>query len=336
VGEQPRIYLWRDTFKVIKEMPLVGSGPETFRLAFMPYKSMDLARLEKNTNFDNPHNNYLYLWATTGALGLGAYLYLLFCCFHKGIRKIRKGDNLSARTVYLGLLTTLAAYGVSMLTGFDTTPTIFCFYAVVALLAAGERLGAKGSSPKDIRRSTMPLIIGFAIIAGLVTYDSVRIVKADHRALLGMEKANEGSQAAFDESRTLLQQAINLLPRESFYPLQRGVVSLMAGVQGQDTGREFRESIYWAKRSLVHGWAPENSWNLISTSYLNLETWEEAEQACRQGLALDPYNVPLKYNLAKALMSLGRSEEALKEVEEILLVDDQYQEAKKLKKQLAR
>jgi tetratricopeptide (TPR) repeat protein len=54
-----------------------GIGIETYRYAFMSHKSKKLEALDPMTNHDNPHNNYLYLLASCGILGVGAYLWLL-------------------------------------------------------------------------------------------------------------------------------------------------------------------------------------------------------------------------------------------------------------------
>lgn len=56
---------------------LTGIGIETYRYAFMSHKSKRLEALDPMTNHDNPHNNYLYVLASFGILGLAAYLWLL-------------------------------------------------------------------------------------------------------------------------------------------------------------------------------------------------------------------------------------------------------------------
>lgn len=55
-----------------------GIGIETYRYAFMSHKSKRLEALDPMTNHDNPHNNYLYILASFGIVGLLAYLWLLY------------------------------------------------------------------------------------------------------------------------------------------------------------------------------------------------------------------------------------------------------------------
>ena len=357
VEEQPRLYLWRDSMSVIKEYPLTGTGPQTFRLAFMPYKSLELARLEHNTNYDTPHNNYLHVWATTGALGICAYLYLIFCCFRTGIRTIVASSDCNDSILSLGLVIALAAYVMAMVTGIDTIATMLYLYVLAGLVAAGELPPSMGGrkvvakSKVEERKSVRSLpgmdvnqsggsfkkgLIALVLIfvVAMSTYDSARMVRADNRALAGLRAAHNGTTAGSSNGQNLLEQAAALLPRESFYPLQAGVVALKKGYSAEDRNKAFTEAIMWAERSFKHGWAPENSWNLISTAYLNLGNWTEAEQACRQGLALGPNNGPLMFNLAKALAIAGKKEEALLVIDQLLLVNERFVEAQELQGRL--
>jgi O-antigen ligase len=330
IKEQTRIYLWHDSFKVIKEYPLFGSGPETFRLSFMPYKGIELAKMEKNVNYDNPHNNYLYIWATTGTLGLITYLYLLFCSFREGIRNLK--ENIASNpTFYLGILTSLEAYCIAMLTGFDTISTIFYFYCIIALIAVSDNhLGKKAQivKPKHKRNVLVMIVI---ILSCLIIYDTSRFLLADHLTLKALKLIGKKPPHLL-EARQILKRSCNLLPRESFYRLQLAIVNLKIGRKEVGKKDSLREAVHWGYLSLLHSWAPENSYNIIGTAYLNLRDCRSAEWACRRGLEIDPYNYPLRTNLAISLSCQGKRQEALNEVVKALSIDPNYSLALWLKK----
>ncbi|HNU70416.1 MAG TPA: O-antigen ligase family protein [Thermodesulfobacteriota bacterium] len=334
ISEQTRLYLWQDTFKCIKGDPLLGSGLETFRIAFMPCKSITLARLEKNTNYDTPHNHYLHLWAVSGILGLLAFLYLLFCLFHAGIRVLKCPQSLPA-DISLSLIVSLSAYCIAMATGFDTITTLVYFSAVAGLLAARAdgQSQVKGVPWYGWKRWLAVLITVLA--AGWVILDSWRLVRADQCALAGLRARQSATAASIEDEQRLFRKATQTLPRESFYSLQAGVAALNAGSQHQVSKEYLKEAVTWGHRSLVHGWAPENSWSLISTAWLNLESWPEAEDAARRGLMLDPYNVPLLFNQAKALRHLNRLAEAVSALDVLLAIDPQFTPALELRRRLA-
>lgn len=64
-----------------------GIGVETYRYAFMSHKSKRLEALDPMTNHDNPHNNYLYVLASFGLVGLAAYLWLLWRLLSQAFRR---------------------------------------------------------------------------------------------------------------------------------------------------------------------------------------------------------------------------------------------------------
>lgn len=333
VKEQTRIYLWRDSLKVIKESPIFGSGPETFRLSFMPHKGLELAKMEKNVNYDNPHNNYLYLWATTGTVGLISYLCLLWCCFREGARKLRKSHDKTSPTLSLGMVAALGAYCVSMLTGFDTISTLFYLYTLIAVLGASEcRLGSPAKST-GTSSERWGFIIVPIILLSLSVYDVSRALLADHLALKALRTAGKNPPGLY-EARSQLERSCKLLPRESFYPTQLALIHLRTSQKNEDRENALREAIHWGYRSLFHGWSPENSFNLISTAYLNLGDCRSAEWACRKGLAMDPHNYPLLTNLAMSLSCQGKRNKALDAVEKVLSIDPDNQLAGKLKESL--
>ncbi|RLA92942.1 MAG: hypothetical protein DRG25_05415 [Deltaproteobacteria bacterium] len=330
IKEQTRIYLWRDSFKVIKKYPIFGSGPETFRLSFMPYKGIELAKMEKNVNYDNPHNNYLYIWATTGTLGLITYLYLLFCSFREGIRNLK--ENIASNpTLYLGILTSLEAYCIAMLTGFDTITTIFYFYGIIVLIAVSDNHLVKKDQITKPKHKGNFLVMIVIILSGLIIYDTSRVLLADHLTLKALKLVGKKPPHLL-KARQILKRSCNLLPRESFYRLQLAMVNLKIGRKEVGKKDSFREAVHWGYLSLLHSWAPENSYNVISTAYLNLRDCRSAEWACRRGLEVDPYNYPLRTNLAISLSCQGKRKEALNEVIKALSIDPSYSLAIKLKK----
>lgn len=71
--ERERAKAWRE----LVVWPF-GIGIETYRYAFMSHKSKRLEALDPMTNHDNPHNNYLYVLASFGIVGLLAYLWVLY------------------------------------------------------------------------------------------------------------------------------------------------------------------------------------------------------------------------------------------------------------------
>lgn len=71
---------------------LFGIGVETYRYAFMSHKGRLLETRDPMTNHDNPHNNYLYVLASFGVLGLVAYLWMLVSAVRLALRFLRRRE----------------------------------------------------------------------------------------------------------------------------------------------------------------------------------------------------------------------------------------------------
>ncbi|MBK8013488.1 MAG: O-antigen ligase family protein [Deltaproteobacteria bacterium] len=128
-----------------------GIGMETYRYAFMSHKSMKLEALDPMTNHDNPHNNYLYMLASFGLLGLIAYLWLLARLLYVSFRHFRaptatgEDQRLEAparddvfgvvshsgveRGIAFGVLTSFFSYAVYSIAGFDSVAcSVFLYF----------------------------------------------------------------------------------------------------------------------------------------------------------------------------------------------------------------
>jgi len=88
---QQRMLAWEGTVNLITASPgrvLIGYGPETMIAALSPYLPPALASLKPGETFDRSHNETLDTLATTGFIGLAAYLLLLGSLFYYGLKRL--------------------------------------------------------------------------------------------------------------------------------------------------------------------------------------------------------------------------------------------------------
>lgn len=82
-----RLLMWRDTLLVIAERPLLGHGPDNFAEPFERHEGEDLrAFFQNGAVIDKAHNEFLQVAATTGLLGLAAYLWVFVSYFRHAYR----------------------------------------------------------------------------------------------------------------------------------------------------------------------------------------------------------------------------------------------------------
>lgn len=128
-----RLLMWRDTIPVILERPLIGHGPDNFAEPFKRHESEQLrAFFPGGETIDKAHNELLQVAATTGLLGLAAYLWIFVSYFRHAYR--------SGGWPLLALSGGVLAYILQLQTAFTTIATGVTFWAILGVSVAIMRL----------------------------------------------------------------------------------------------------------------------------------------------------------------------------------------------------
>jgi len=222
---------------------LFGIGIETYRYAFMSHKSLRLEELDPMTNHDNPHNNYLYLFASLGLLGLFAYLWLLYRLLASSfVRFIDPNRDRVERALAFGIVTSFFSYAVYSIAGFDSIASSVFLYTLLGAAsvlfepnagAAREPLGSalvrswkrfRGQQPPaKIARPPVLTAVVFVLVGGMTVrtmYCAQRVYAADTAVVRGPEAGEDPRAIDFQLRRT--REAIRINPNESFYRQQLG------------------------------------------------------------------------------------------------------------------
>lgn len=146
-----RTLLWRDSIKMIAQNPLAGSGPEGFRKAFLPYKSIELARLAPGTNNESSHSSYIDAALSYGLPGAILYVAIIASCFKILLRARRRTKDAGFRTITVSLISSLAGVAVHNLFIFDQISTGLYFFVFVALAQSSSHVAASSASAETER-----------------------------------------------------------------------------------------------------------------------------------------------------------------------------------------
>lgn len=135
-----RLLMWRDTVPVILERPLLGHGPDNFAEPFKRHEGEDLrAFFPDGDIIDKAHNEFLQVAATTGLLGLAAYLWIFVSYFRNAYR--------SGGWPLLALSGGVLVYILQLQTAFTTIATGVTFWAILGVSVAIMRLQERDSKP---------------------------------------------------------------------------------------------------------------------------------------------------------------------------------------------
>ena len=157
ISLQTRLYVWRDTIPMILDRPILGHGPDNYREPLLPYISENLGALIEDSSgnarrLDRAHNHTLQLAATTGLLGIAAYLWVLVSFFRHAYG--RGGWLLTA------LSGAVLVYVLQLQTAFPSVATDVAFWGIlgasVAIMRLHDREGGEppeGTSIVGSRRS---------------------------------------------------------------------------------------------------------------------------------------------------------------------------------------
>lgn len=81
-----RIFLWKRSISLVKDYPIIGTGPDTFAIRFMEKYTQDVANLGELTLNDTAANNYLTILVNTGILGISSYIVYILLLLKDGIK----------------------------------------------------------------------------------------------------------------------------------------------------------------------------------------------------------------------------------------------------------
>jgi O-antigen ligase len=109
-----RTAVWSGTLDLIRDHPLLGTGPGTFPVAFTPYRPVGV-----NARFLHAHNDYLHSISETGILTAVIILWLIVAAFRSGIRMIMSTNSRLTLGITLGSLSGILAITVHSVVDFN-------------------------------------------------------------------------------------------------------------------------------------------------------------------------------------------------------------------------
>lgn len=142
-----RVPLMRMALNIIADRPALGVGANNYTEAL---------RL-RTPAFGNEwlftvHNQYLLVWAETGAVGLAAYLWFLLATLRRGWQRWKRTDPLLS-PLALGFTAALMGQMLHMQVDiFSTRPLVQLLFVVAALIAAMSRMDAPAPALDAMRR----------------------------------------------------------------------------------------------------------------------------------------------------------------------------------------
>jgi O-antigen ligase/tetratricopeptide (TPR) repeat protein len=131
----PRLQIWRAAGEAFLDAPVLGSGLDTFALAFQRHRPPLYWTKEYDATPAKAHNEVLHALATQGLVGAAAWLLVVGGAAVLGVRALRRGRG-EERGLAAALLGSVAVFLVLAQTGFAVVVHVAIFALGAAVLAA--------------------------------------------------------------------------------------------------------------------------------------------------------------------------------------------------------
>lgn len=296
-----RILLWQDTVGLIKDTGVRGCGLACFGQAFLPHRSVALARFNPSCRFDNAHNEILNTLATEGALGALSVLGLSGVVFFRLWKSARPGNSC---LVALPLAPALVAHWVNGLFNFDTLATGLLGYAAAGIGAGCWRKGGNHPPLYGLHHVLVPLL---SLVLALL------VLAADHNYGRSVRAILAGDN---DSSLRYAESASRLAPWNGLYSM---AVADAWGRRADETksSEEARkaEGLYEALYRSRKSFTPDLALTGMIQCRMRLGDASGAIRLCQDLLALDPSSASSHILTGQALLLSGETTQALDRME---------------------
>lgn len=356
-----RLLVWRGAIDAWKAYPIFGTGVETFAFAYYRYRPLEHNMTsEWDYLYNKAHNEYLNYLTTTGIVGLGTYLIIIFAFIFLALKYIYSHKNSSTTVKSLSTINhqqsimTNAQLPIiaALLSGFiSILITNFFGFSVVIINLYFFLIPAfffMITNPANIADKKIYTPIGLfrwtliIIIAGIAVFMSYRLYLywyADTAYALGN---NLDKVSSYQQAYSYLDNAVKIEPDEPVYKDELAVnlatIAQAFFLQNDaSTGAQIAEKamflddqviqnhpnniIYWKNRLRI-------LYSLGTSDRQNEEKYlKEALRVLIKASELAPTDPKISYNLGLLLGQTGNLQEGIKILEKTTKLKPDYRDA---------
>lgn len=139
-GVATRLFVWKRAFRLIKEKPWLGHGPETFEIAFKKDNIDYMETFHDFVSIDRAHNNYIDIAFAHGLVGLAAYLAVIGSFLVHLMNRLKMAGDRFHKLLYIGILSGFCGYLFNDLFIFSVVSVSPTFWSLMGLSVAQGRL----------------------------------------------------------------------------------------------------------------------------------------------------------------------------------------------------
>jgi len=333
-----RLQIWGSALQAIRHRPLFGWGPDTFRFAFGPYRTVEyVAHNGVMVTADNAHNYVLQLATTIGVPGALLVYGIFVAALWSGGRGTFTGRQGTADGLLRGgFLAASVGFLVYLVFGLSVVSSTSILWLTVAILVAPK------ARERVVPRPAWGAWVAWPAVAVLCAFfvGSVLFLEADYYYL-------QSRKSGVENIAVSAKKAAQLNPFNETYRM--GVARIAANafnewnkaaLQQRDAATQDPAAVERAQSAFDEaaaawrnalGFSPREQDNYINLvmvynarALMDPAYYSEAIATARQGLRLNPATPVLKLQLALALFNSGDAPAALAEAKAAAGMDPAY------------
>jgi O-antigen ligase len=294
LGVGSRRLLWTAALDIFREHPLLGTGVETFGIAFAPRRTPEFWAIEWNTSFVRAHNEGLQVLATQGAVGALALLVMLWglgLASRPAWRRAASEDRLVLGGTFVALLCFLPQMSFGVL---QTAPCV-----LLITLAALVSVAASEARPEETaRKETGTVPASSYVFAAFVACGiGALLLYGPLSANLAAARGSRLLASAPDEALLLYERATSLDPSHAAWWSQLGqTAQVVAARRPREEGRALRGQAREALTRATSLQPLEGRYSMLLCRILTDQAAlgeaapADALTTCERAIALEPAN----------------------------------------------
>ncbi len=322
-----RLVLWQEALAVIARHPLLGVGPDAYRLGWYGVRGAESVRLTGIAiQNEDPHNMILLFGATLGIPALIAAVWFVISALTGSYKAAFARDAGEGRRILTGWWAALLAMCVVMLVAPNSILVMLMVFLSAGMLAAPRATRAEVSPvlTRAITWGGIAFSVAVLVIAGLTMVADVRVMQA---------QSSPRKSAALAQAAAIAPWYIEAQDQTAaeYSELALGALEAKQPIAAE-AARAAEQRLLALVKMNPHEY---RSWAMLAVFYNNAgpayreDALQRGAQAASEGIRVYPINVEASTLKAFALESQGDHEGAVEALKSNWNLDPRYFDAGK-------
>jgi len=327
-----RLLMWKTTFEMIKDKPLLGSGIGTFKMNYLDYQAEFLKDNPYYVKYSGKaaeaHNEYLQLWAEIGIIGLGIFMGIILMFYNLVIDYLKKSDSEKDKIILFGLVLGITSFLIHSLFTFPLhVPALgVTFFTIMGLtvvymrktnLHEHEIESDNGLKEVKLVNKKIKIALNILIFIFMIFVVNLLAIKPYMAELYYFKGMRYNVDKNYTKSLPNFQYAVQLDPYNG-----RILHALGATYYNLNSYSKAEEILQKAKKYMVD----MNTFYVLGLNYSKLNMFEKAEKELKYAIYLEPKFTKAYIDLAYLYAKQEEYDKAIIEWKKILEVDPNFSE----------